>query len=134
MRALGWHKLAFTMFFVSLFVLPATAQEGSWQGSKNGPQINARLVDKDKNASRRIAVVEVDVKNVTLTDPISYRDSSSGMGHLQFRVDEGPYIVPMTNRLVFEGLTPGKHTIEVSLADGSFRPMGAKAELEIVIP
>ena len=73
-------------------------------------------------------------KNVTLTDPISYRDSGSGMGHLQYRIDNGPYILPMANRLVFEGLTPGKHTIDVSLADGSFRSMGADVELELVIP
>ena len=77
--------------------------------------------------------MDVDVRNVTLTDPITY-GGGPGMGHLQFRVDNGPYILPMTNRLVFEGLTPGKHTIEVSLADGSFRPLGAKADLEVVIP
>ena len=91
-------------------------------------------MDTDKTASRRLYGVEVAVRIITLTDPISYRDGGSGMGHLQYRVDDGPYIVPMTNRLVFEGLTPGKHTIEVSLADGSFRPMGAKADLEIVVP
>ncbi|MBZ5652229.1 MAG: hypothetical protein LAO18_17305 [Acidobacteriia bacterium] len=134
MRTLGWHRLAVTVFFFCLFVLPATAQEDSWQGSEKGPQLKAHLVDKEKNAARRIAVVDVDVRNVTLTDPISYPDSGSGMGHLQYRVDSGPYILPMANQLAFEGLTPGKHNIEVSLADGSFRPMGAQAELEIVIP
>jgi hypothetical protein len=114
--------------------LPVTVQEGSWQGSEKGPQLKAQLTDKDKNAARRIAVVDVDVRNVTLTDPIAYRESGSNMGHLQYRVDNGPYILPMANRLVFEGLIPGKHTIEVSMADGSFRPMGAKVELAIVIP
>ncbi len=134
MRALGWHRLAFTLFFFCLFALPAAAQENSWQGPEKGPQLKAHLVDKEKNAARRIAVVEVDVRNVTLTDPIAYRDSGSGMGHLQYRVDSGPYILPMANQLVFEGLTPGKHTIEVSLADGAFRPLGAQVALELVIP
>ncbi|MGH9546491.1 MAG: hypothetical protein ACRD23_14890 [Terriglobales bacterium] len=134
MRMLRWQGLAFALFLVCFAIPPATAQEGSWQGSAKGPQIKATLADRDKNAARRIAVVEVDVKNVTLTDPITYRDSGSGMGHLQYRVDNGPYILPMTNRLVFEGLTPGKHTIDVSLADGSFRPMGADAKLQLVIP
>jgi hypothetical protein len=78
--------------------------------------------------------VEVDVRNVTLTDPIAYRDGGSGMGHLQYRVDNGPYILPMANHLAFEGLAPGKHTIEVSVADGAFRPMGAQVALELVIP
>lgn len=134
MRTLGWHKLAFTLFFFCLFVLPAAAQEDSWQGPEKGPQLKAHLVDKEKNAARRIAVVEVDVRNVTLTDPIAYRDSGSGMGHLQYRVDNGPYILPMSNHLAFEGLAPGKHTIEVSVADGAFRPMGAQVALEVVIP
>ena len=74
------------------------------------------------------------MKNVTLTDPITYHDSGSGMGHLQYRVDQGPYILPMANRLVFEGLTPGKHTIEVSLADGFSVPWGPRSELEYSIP
>ncbi len=56
------------------------------------------------------------------------------MAHLQYRIDGGPYIVPMNNKIVFEGLTPGKHTIEVTLADNGFRLLGAKAELEVVIP
>jgi hypothetical protein len=78
--------------------------------------------------------VEVDVRNVTLTDPINFGGGMSDAGHLQYRVDNGPYILPMSNRLVFEGLTPGKHAIEVSLADSAFRPMGAKAELDVEIP
>jgi hypothetical protein len=134
MRTLGWFSLAFTLFFSCLVVVPAMAQEDSWQGPEKGPQLKAHLVDKEKNAARRIAVVEVDVRNVTLTDPIAYRDSGSGMGHLQYRVDNGPYILPMANHPAFEGLAPGKHTIEVSVADGAFRPMGAQIALEVVIP
>jgi len=134
MRTLGWFSLAFTLFFSCLAVVPAVAQEDSWQGPEKGPQLKAHLVDKEKNAARRIAVVEVDVRNVTLTDPIAYRDGGSGMGHLQYRADNGPYILPMANHPAFEGLAPGKHTIEVSVADGAFRPMGAQVSLELVIP
>jgi hypothetical protein len=126
-------RLAFTFSLFLLLILPAIAQENSWQGSEKGPQLKAQLADKDKNAARRIAVVEVDVRNITLTDPTGF-SGSSGMGHLQFRVDQGPYIVPLNNRLILEGLTPGKHTISVSLADSSFRGLGAKADLEVVIP
>ena len=125
--------LAFTLLLFLLLILPITAQENSWQGSENNPQLKAQLVDKGKNAARRIVVVDVNVRNITLTDPITYVGGGPGLGHLQYRLDGGPYIVPMSNRLIFEGLIPGKHTIEVSLADGSFRPLGAKAELEVVI-
>jgi hypothetical protein len=123
-----------TLLLLLFSVFPAVAQENSWQGSPKGAQLKAELADKEKNAGRRIAVVDVDVRNVTLTDPIGYRGGGSDMGHLEYRLDGGAYILPMSNRLVFEGLTPGKHTIEVSLADSYFRPMGAKAELEVVIP
>ena len=132
MRSLCSATMILLLVLFSIF--SAAAQENSWQGSQKGPQLRAQLADKEKNASRRIAVVDVDVKNVTLTDPIAYRGGGSDMGHLEYRLDSGPYILPMANRLVFEGLAPGKHTIEVSLADGSFRPMGAKTELEVVIP
>ena len=129
-----WKGVIFVWFLSLCSIFPAVAQEGSWQGSDKGPQLKAQLTDKEKNASRRIAVVDVDVRNVTLTDPISYRGGGSEFGHLEYRLDGGPFILPMANRLIFEGLTPGKHTIEVSLADGSFRPLGAKASLEVVIP
>jgi len=132
MRTLRFQGLALTLFL--LMVIPATAQEGSWQGPDKGPQLKAQLVDKEKNAARRIAVVEVDVKNITLTDPTTYRGGGSGLGHLQYRMDNGPYILPMSNRLVFEGLTPGNHSIEVSLANDSFAPLGAKAKLDLAIP
>ncbi len=134
MRTFCRQGMAFTLFLLLFSLLSAAAQEGSWQGSEKGPQLKAQLTDKEKNAGRRIAVVDVDVRNLTLTDPISYPGNGPEMGHLQYRLDGGPYILPMTNRLVFEGLAPGKHTIEVSLADGSFRPMGGKAELEVIIP
>jgi hypothetical protein len=124
---------AITLLLFSLLVLAAVAQENSWQGSDKGAQLKAQLVDKDKNAARRIAIVEVDVKNVALADPTD-RGSSSDMAHLQFRIDGGPYILPMNNKIVFEGLAPGKHTIEVTLADKAFRLLGAKAELEVTIP
>ena len=132
MRAFCSQVMTLLLLLFSTF--PAVAQDSSWQGSPKGPQLKAELADKEKNASRRIVVVDVEVKNVTLTDPIGYRGGGSDMGHLQYRLDGGAYILPMSNRLVFEGLTPGKHTIEVSLADGSFRPMGATAELEVLIP
>lgn len=124
---------AITLLLFSFLILAAAAQENSWQGSDRGPQLKAQLVDKDRNASRRIVIVDVDVKNVALADPTE-RNSNSDTAYLQYRIDGGPYILPMNNKLVFEGLTPGKHTIEVTLADGAFRLMGPKAEMEVVIP
>lgn len=118
----------------TFLMLTAAAQENVWQGSQNGPMLKAQLLDRNKNAQHRLAVVDVDVKGVVLTDPTSYEYSMPGEAHVQFRLDGGPYVLPMNNRVAFEGLTPGKHTIEVTLADNSYRPLGPKVTLDITIP
>jgi hypothetical protein len=118
----------------ALLLAAANAQENVWQGSAKGPRVRAHLVDKDKNIQHRLAVVDIDVAGVALTDPTNYQYKMPDQGHIQIRLDKGPYILPMNNRIAFEGLAPGKHTIEVMLADNDYRPLGAKVELEVTIP
>src|SRR6185295_2250089 len=67
MHTFRLEGLAVALFLLLLLALPAASWDGSWQGPEKGPQLNAQLADKEKNAARRIAVVEVDVRNVTLT-------------------------------------------------------------------
>ena len=55
MRSLCSATMILLLVLFSIF--PAAAQENSWQGSQKGPQLRAQLADKEKNASRRIAVV-----------------------------------------------------------------------------
>jgi len=117
-----------------LTALPAAAQENAWQGAANGPRLRAQFVDKARNLEHRLAVVEVDAEGVLLADPTDSQYKMRDQGHIQFRLDQGPYILPLGNRIAFEGLTPGKHNIEVMLADNSYRPMGPKVELEITVP
>ena len=117
-----------------LTVLPAAAQENAWQGLADGPRLRAQFVGKARNLEHRLAVVQADVEGVLLADPTDPQYKMRDQGHIQFRLDQGPYILPLGNRIAFEGLTPGKHNIEVMLADNSYRPMGPKVELEITVP
>ena len=131
------HLSAWALLAVAAWMFLPTrpvAQENVWQGVANGARLRAQLLDKDKNLQHRLAVVQADVEGVVLTDPTGDQYKMSGQGHVQFRLDQGPYILPLGNRIAFEGLTPGKHTIEVMLADSSYRPLGPKVELEVTVP
>ena len=128
------RHLVLTLLACMLMALTAFAQENVWQGPQNGPRLRAQLADKEKNLQRRLAVVDVDVQGVALADPTSNQYSMPGQGHLRFRLDNGPYILPLNNRIAFEALTPGKHTIEVTLADNNYRLIAPKIELQITVP
>ena len=88
MRTFRREGLAVALSLLLLSILPAAGQEGSWQGPEKGPQLNAQLADKEKNAARRIAVVEVDVRNVTLTDPITLSAAAPEWGICSIRVGQ----------------------------------------------
>jgi len=127
------RHLAPALLVFALLGGTALAQENTWVGKENGPQMRARLIDKEKNLARRLAVVEVEVKGVALADPTgSY--PLPGEGHLQFRLDNSAYILPLNDRIAFEALAPGKHTIEVSLADHNYQLLTPTVELQITVP
>ncbi|MGA7929060.1 MAG: hypothetical protein WCA20_24055 [Candidatus Sulfotelmatobacter sp.] len=134
MRAGWWKQLTLALLVGVFFTGMVAAQEGVWQGEKDHPMLLATLKNKDKNAKERTAVVEVETQNIGLvtSDVSSYEGDD--MGLLEYQVDQAPVLATADMRVMFRDLTPGKHTITVSLVNTEYKDLGAKAELEIDIP
>jgi hypothetical protein len=131
----GWGKRSAIALLSGVFLTSVVAaQEGVWQGEQNHPMLRATFKNKDKNAEKHAAVVEVETQNIGLvaSDVSSY--AGNDMGLLEYQVDQAPVLATADTRVMFRDLTPGKHTITVSLVNTEYRELGAKAELEVDIP
>ena len=99
-----------------------------------GPALVA-TVDRSERFSDKSAEVRVTVAGIGLIDPhLSGEYARDGQGHLHYKVDDGPVVATTATRLSFQDLTPGRHTIVVSLAGNDHRPIGPKRILTISIP
>lgn len=99
------------------------------------PALTARLVDKDQKAAKRAATVQVEPRNVTLTDPAAAGERPQpGQAHLHYRVDSGPVVATTTTKLSFHELEPGAHRISVVLAGNDHQPVSDPVQLEVRVP
>jgi len=129
----NWWKLTLALLLGILLTGVVGAQEGVWQGEQGHPMLRATLRAKDKNAQKHAALVEVETQNVGLVSlDVSYGGSDVGL--LEYQVDQGPVLATTDTEAMFRDLTPGKHTITVSLVTTEYKDLGAKAELEVDIP
>lgn len=95
----------------------------------------ATLVDADRKAKERSAVVEVDVGGLALTDPAATSQAPmANQGHIHYRVDNGPVIATTAPKLSFHGLSKGQHKITISLAGNDHRPLGLEQVLWVTVP
>lgn len=110
--------------------MPAAAN-----GLNSGASLSAKLLDQDKEARIGAAEIQVKVKNIKLVDPSKNGDvAKNGQGHLHYQVDSGPIVATPTDKIEFHGLTPGKHTITVTLANNDHTPIGMSQSLELTVP
>jgi hypothetical protein len=117
---------------VLLWGVGASSQESQ---ELKGPQMNANLVEPEKNAAKGTATVVVDVSGVALTDPAMAKEvPMAGQAHLHYQVDDGPVVATPTPKLSFHGLKPGDHVVVVTLAANDHSPLGPKATLNVRVP
>ena len=96
--------------------------------------MTAKLVDPEKKAAMREATVEVTV-NVKLIDPASVGEKpTAGQGHLHYQVDTGPIIATPAAKLSFHELSPGAHTIVVTLVGNDHKPLVPAQKLTVTVP
>lgn len=96
--------------------------------------MTAKLVDPEKKAAKKEATVEVSTA-VKLIDPSTVGDKPmTGQGHLHYQVDNGPIIATPAAKLSFHELTPGAHTITVTLVGNDHKPLGPAQKLTVTIP
>ncbi len=56
------------------------------------------------------------------------------MGILEYQVDQALVLATADTRVMFRGLTTGKHTITVSVVSTEYKELGAKVVLEVDVP
>jgi hypothetical protein len=134
MHASWGNRLAIALLSGVFLTGVVAAQEGVWQGEQNHPMLRATFKNKDKNVEKHAAVVEVETQNIGLvtSDVSSYEGND--MGLLEYQVDQAPVLATADTRVMFRGLTSGKHTITVSLVNTQYKELGAEAKLEVDVP
>lgn len=100
-----------------------------------GPLLIAKLIDEQKNAKQRRAVVAVQTDGVRMVDPAEAHDQPKiDEAHLQYKLDHGPVQNSTSKTRTFDNLSPGDHEIFVALATSDNHPVGKGKKLHVHIP
>lgn len=99
--------------------------------AKGDVTLTVKLVDEAMLSKDKMAKVEVGVTGVKLMS--EHKGSHMG-SHLHYQIDDSPIIVTSTPTLSFANLTPGKHTINVTVVDAKHSPLAGPETVEINIP
>lgn len=98
-----------------------------------GPQLDAELVDKDKNAKEKRAVVKVDVWGMDLVAPHPGAEPKRSEAYLIYQLDQQTQIMTAEKEHTFDNLSAGEHKIRVQLAHANGHPAGAPVILSLKI-
>ncbi len=93
-----------------------------------------RLVEPEKSARQRKAVLEVFVDGLELVDPRTAKAPVAYQGHVVYKLDGGPEQRTASRRSVLDNLSPGDHTITVYLASNDGHAISPLHELKLRIP
>jgi hypothetical protein len=123
------------ILFIGTARTTAAAQEWTdWQGPNGGVRIRAGLRDRDQNAQKHVAAVEVEVQNVWLNYPDVFAQPGVRVGVLQYQLDQCPKILTTDTRLQFVDLPPGDHAITVNLLDINNQLLAPAAKMTLTVP
>ncbi len=100
-----------------------------------GPLLTARLLDKEGNAKKHRAVIEVQTDGIRLVESAS-APNETGLddAHIQYRLDDQPAENTTSKRWTFENLSRGEHRIRVNLASSDDRKVGEGTTLKVHVP
>lgn len=99
-----------------------------------GPQLEVQLVDADKNASEKKAVVRTEVWGVDLVEPQGNEEPNLTKAYMTYQLDGGEVVKTSEEEHTFENLAPGYHHIYVQLASLDGHPKGARLTLTVHVP
>ena len=113
---------------------PAVSQVKDTQGG-GLITFEAKLVDPAVKAKSKTATVEVKIEASHLVDPDTTDGKPHpGQRHLHYQLDNGPIIATTATKLSFHNLSPGQHTIKVSMAENDHTVVGRENVLTVSIP
>ena len=117
--------------YVPLLVvgLLAVAACGSAGGSSGGSAPKLTITSPSDGANVRLPV------NLTFTSSVPLGPTDSGMDHVHVFTDghTGDYTVVPTTTFQIKDLSPGRHTIGVTLQHADHSPAGASAQVTVVV-
>lgn len=100
-----------------------------------GPLLVAKLVDKERNAKERKAIIEVEIDGVQLVEPdATHNHPKIDEAHIQYRLDGGPVENSISKTWTFAQLSVGQHEIVVSLVTSDNHLLGRSKKLHVRIP
>jgi hypothetical protein len=117
--------------YVPLLVvgLLAVAACGSAGGSSGGSSPKLTITSPSDGANVRLPI------NLTFTSSVPLGPTDSGMDHVHVFTDghTGDYTVVPTTTFQIKDLSPGRHTIGVTLQHADHSPAGASAQVTVVV-
>ena len=99
------------------------------------PTVSVRLIEPERHARRRQALVQILIDGLEIVDPIEVNEvPREGQGHVHLQVDDGPILAVPSLRMRLRRLTRGGHTFRVMLHANDHTPLGAQAETSLRVP
>jgi hypothetical protein len=100
-----------------------------------GPLLTAKLLDKEANAKKHRAVVEVKTDGVKLVDAaLAQNEPKLDEAHIQYSLDDGPPQNTTSTTWSFQGLSRGEHRIRVNLVASDGQKVGEGTTLKVEVP
>ena len=135
------RRLIFYFIFLTVIWGYSSAQlfgQNYNQSAANKPNdqnvtLEVRLANEQAMAKQKMATVEVTVTGTTISD-MAAMPGIGGGAHLHYQIDNGPVIATSVKHLTFAKLTPGDHTINVTVADENHQPISETQTLKVTIP
>jgi hypothetical protein len=98
------------------------------------PELQAGLIDAQRNAAERRAVVHAEVWGLNLAEPQSQSQPKRNDGFLRYVLDRNEPVNTAGKEYTFPNLSPGYHTITVQLIAADDQPIGAKLVMTVHVP
>jgi hypothetical protein len=132
---MGRSLSSITVLIALVSLLGVKATDAQTPSGSMKPTMTAKLIDPDKKAAEGGATIEVTVSGVELTDPAMANEKPvAGQAHLHYQVDKGPVVATTAAKLSFHELTPGSHTIVVTLVGNDHKTLGSQQQLTVNVP
>ncbi len=99
-----------------------------------GPELEVSLVDADRNAENKRAVVRIEVWGVELVQPQPNEQPNLTKSYVTYQLDDGEPVKTAEEEHAFENISPGYHHVYVQLAYLSGEPRGARLTVTVHVP
>jgi hypothetical protein len=120
------------------YVLPLAlcVRSLAWADYAKNISFKSELLNPAHEAQEAAMAVQVsEIQGVKIVDPDKEKEQpKTGEAHIHYQLDNGPIVATTVQKLTFHGLTPGKHTITITLAANNHAALTDPQKLDFDIP